>query len=201
MPDTYWNHNVHYHPVVLDAVPDDCGEALDIGCGEGLLVRKLAERVRGVTGVDRSAEMIRLARERSAHIATASFAEADFLDDPPKGKYDFVSAVAVVHHMDFEEAIRGMVRLLTPGGRLVIIGLANNSTPLDWIFSGVGVPASRFQALRQGGKQDPVDMPIQDPGMAWGEIRRAAQHLLPDCRFRRHLLWRYSLVWDKPKPR
>ena len=22
MTDPYWNHNVHYHPLVLDAVPD-----------------------------------------------------------------------------------------------------------------------------------------------------------------------------------
>jgi hypothetical protein len=36
--------------------------------------------------------------------------------------------------------------------------------------------------------------------MNWGEIRRAAQHLLPGCRFRRLLLWRYSPVWEKPRP-
>ncbi|CAM5436502.1 hypothetical protein [Streptomyces canus] len=34
MPDPYWNHNVHYHRLVLDAVPDDCREALDVGCGD-----------------------------------------------------------------------------------------------------------------------------------------------------------------------
>jgi hypothetical protein len=32
-PD-YWNHNVHYQPVILDAVPENCGRALDVGCGE-----------------------------------------------------------------------------------------------------------------------------------------------------------------------
>ncbi|MFF5205777.1 class I SAM-dependent methyltransferase [Streptosporangium sp. NPDC000396] len=202
MPDDYWNHNVHYHPMVLDAVPDACGEAVDIGCGDGLLARKLAGRARHVTGVDRSAEMISLAREHSAHTGNVSFVEADFLNDPegrlPEGKYDFVSAVAVVHHMSFEAAVTGLTRLLAPAGRLVIVGLAGNRTPLDWIISGAGLPASRIQALRHGGKGNPPGMPVEDPDMSWGEVRRAARHLLPGCRFRRHLLWRYSIVWERP---
>ncbi|MFF2920925.1 class I SAM-dependent methyltransferase [Streptomyces celluloflavus] len=57
--DPYWNHNVRYHRLVLDAVPDGCGRALDIGCGDGLLVRKLAGRAREVTGVDRSVAICR----------------------------------------------------------------------------------------------------------------------------------------------
>jgi hypothetical protein len=39
-----WNHNVHYQPVILNAVPAGCGPALDVGCGDGLLARRLAER-------------------------------------------------------------------------------------------------------------------------------------------------------------
>ena len=31
----YWNHNVHYQPLILAAVPLDCGSALDVGCGDG----------------------------------------------------------------------------------------------------------------------------------------------------------------------
>ena len=42
----YWNHNVHYQPVILKAVPADCGAALEVGCGDGLLARRLAERCR-----------------------------------------------------------------------------------------------------------------------------------------------------------
>ncbi|MFH9004272.1 class I SAM-dependent methyltransferase [Streptomyces afghaniensis] len=65
MSDPYWNHNVHHHPAVLAAVPDGCGTALDAGCGDGLLARKLAVRAASVTGVDRSPEMIKLAREQA----------------------------------------------------------------------------------------------------------------------------------------
>jgi SAM-dependent methyltransferase len=199
MTDPYWNHNVHYHPVVLEAVPDGCRTALDVGCGDGLLARKLAQKAESVTGVDRSPEMIRLAREQTPENVT--FQEGDYLDEETllEGKYDFVSAVAVVHHTRFEDAVQGLVRLLAPGGRLVIVGMAYNHTALDWVISGCGLPASLLNARLRGGKRGPVGMPVKDSAMHWAEIREAAHGLLPGCRFRRRLLWRYTAVWDKPQ--
>ena len=40
--------------------------------------------------------------------------------------------------------------------------------------------------------------PIVDPEMSWREVRAAAARTLPGVRYRRHLLWRYSLLWRKP---
>ena len=199
MTDPYWNHNVHYHPVVLAAVPDGCRAALDVGCGDGLLARKLAQKAESVTGVDRSPEMIRLAREQTP--ANVTFHEGDYVDTEtlPEGKYEFVSAVAVVHHTRFEDAVQGLVRLLAPGGRLVIVGMAYNHTALDWVISGCGLPASLLNARLRGGKRGPADMPVKDSAMHWAEARKAAHRLLPGCRFRRRLLWRYTAVWDKPQ--
>ncbi|WP_328932642.1 MULTISPECIES: class I SAM-dependent methyltransferase [unclassified Streptomyces] len=198
MTDPYWNHNVHYHPVVVDAVPEGCRTALDVGCGDGLLARKLAGRAGSVTGVDRSPEMIRLARADVPENVT--FVEADYLDGTSlaDGTYDFVSAVAVVHHTEFDNAVARLVRLLAPGGRLVIVGLAYNKTFLDWMISGCGLPVSRFLARRHGGKLGPVGMPVEDTLMSWGEARGSVRRLLPGARFRRRLLWRYIAVWDKP---
>ncbi|MET9834057.1 class I SAM-dependent methyltransferase [Streptomyces sp. NPDC006385] len=199
MPDPYWNHNVHYHPVVLAAVPEGCGAALDVGCGDGLLARKLATKAASVTGVDRSPQMIRLATKDP--VGNVTYLEGDYLEDAtlPDGTYDFVSAVAVVHHAPFEKAVGRLVRLLAPGGRLVIVGMAYNKTPLDWVISGCGVPASLLNARFRGGKAGPVGMPVEDASVHWGEARRTALRLLPGCRFRRRLLWRYTVVWDKPQ--
>jgi SAM-dependent methyltransferase len=199
MTDPYWNHNVHYHPVVLAAVPDGCGAALDVGCGDGLLARKLAEKAGSVTGMDRSAQMIRPAREGTT--GNVTYLEGDYLDEATldEGKYDFASAVAVVHHTRFEDAVGRLVRLLAPGGRLVIVGMAYNRTALDWVISGCGVPASLLNARLRGGKRAPAGMPVEDSAMSWGEARQAALRLLPGCRFRRRLLWRYTVVWDKPQ--
>ncbi|GAA2515234.1 class I SAM-dependent methyltransferase [Streptomyces longisporus] len=198
MTDPYWNHNVHYHPAVLAAVPDGCRTALDVGCGDGLLARKLAQKAESVTGMDRSPEMIRLAREQTPDNVT--FQEGDYLDDTlPESTYDFVSAVAVVHHAPFEDAVRGLVRLLAPGGRLMIVGMAYNHTALDWVISGCGLPFSLLNARLRGGKRGPAGMPVKDSAMHWTEARKAAHRLLPGCRFRRRLLWRYTAVWDKPQ--
>lgn len=201
MPDPYWNHNVHYQKLVLRAVPDGCEQALDVGCGDGLLVGRLAGRVPAVTGADRSAAAITMARERHGHLPNASFLEADYLDGAlPEGAYDFVSAVAVVHHADFRQALDALVRLLAPGGRLMIIGLGRNRSPLDWTISGAGQLASRIAGRPHGGKSGPGQgVPAMDPITSWGEIGRVARAVLPGCRFRRLLLRRYCLLWEKPR--
>jgi 2-polyprenyl-3-methyl-5-hydroxy-6-metoxy-1,4-benzoquinol methylase len=74
-----WNHNVHYQPVILAAVPPGCGSALDVGCGDGLLAGRLAERCAAVTGIDRDARMIALAREQESAPGRVTFRQADFL--------------------------------------------------------------------------------------------------------------------------
>ncbi|WP_328410961.1 class I SAM-dependent methyltransferase [Streptomyces violaceus] len=199
--DPYWNHNVHHHPAVLAAVPDGCGRALDAGCGDGLLTRKLAARAASVTGVDRSPEMIKLARGHDHVPGNVTYLETGYLADGslPEGAYDFVSAVAVVHHAPFEEAVTRLARLTAPGGRLVIVGMAANRTVLDWVISACGLPASRLHASRHGGKRGPAGMPMEDAHMSWAEIRKGAHRLLPGCDVRRTLLWRYVVVWDKPR--
>ena len=77
----YWNHNVHYQPVILDAIPDGCGAALEVGCGDGLLARRLAARAAEVTAIDADGGMIALARQRTlaSHVR---FVHADFLACP-----------------------------------------------------------------------------------------------------------------------
>jgi predicted TPR repeat methyltransferase len=190
----YWNHNTHYHPLILAAMPARCRNALDVGCGDGLLARKLADRSARVTGVDQSAEMIRLA-ESGPEKANVTYQEAAF-PEGVNGPYDFISAVAVIHHMEFAKAVTAMRDLLNPGGRLVIVGLANNHSAWDWIVSAAGVPATQINGrLRR--EHAPEGMPIKDPGMTWAEVRRSADRLLPGCRYRRHLYWRYSITWEK----
>ncbi|WP_283136125.1 class I SAM-dependent methyltransferase [Rhizohabitans arisaemae] len=202
MSDPYWNHNVHYQPLILDLIPDGCKRALDVGCGDGLLVRKLAARIPVVTGADRSAEMIGLAQAESRHLHNVTFVEADYLDDAhgllSEGRYDLVIAVSVVHHADFGRALEGLARLLTPGGRMIVVGLGKNRSAVDWIAGGVAQVVSRIVRRPHGGKRGPHGMPAMDPIMSWGQTAREARAILTGCRWRRLLLRRYLLVWDKP---
>jgi 2-polyprenyl-3-methyl-5-hydroxy-6-metoxy-1,4-benzoquinol methylase len=57
-----WNHNIHYYPLILAAVPAGCQRVLDVGCGEGMLARELADLVPSVSGIDADANSIDLAR-------------------------------------------------------------------------------------------------------------------------------------------
>jgi ubiquinone/menaquinone biosynthesis C-methylase UbiE len=197
----YWNHNVHYQPVILDAVPPGCQTALDVGCGDGLLVGRLAERCASVTGIDRDPRMIATARAQQARAqqarARVTFVEADFLDYPfPKESFDFVCANTSLHHMDFTAALTAMARLLRPGGRLAVIGLAADKSLADLLAAAPAVPIDLFyRAIYHKGESG---APIMDPDHSWREVRAVARETLPGVRYHRHLLWRYSLLWTKP---
>ena len=192
----YWNHNVHYQPVILSAVPPGCRTALDVGCGDGLLVARLAERCASVTGIDRDPRMIATARAQPAR-ARITFVEADFLDYPfAKESFDFVCANTSLHHMDFTAALTAMARLLRPGGQLAVIGLAADKSITDLLAAVPAVPANLFYRAIYHERESGA--PIMDPDHSWREVRAAARETLPGVRYRRHLLWRYSLRWQKP---
>lgn len=190
----HWNHNTHHYPLVVRATPRPCLRALDVGCGEGLLVRALAAQCGRVVGMDRSPEMIEMAQLGAPR--NASFVLGDFLTTPVEGGFDLVASVAALHHMDFAAALGRMADLLRPRGVLVAVGLASNATPLDWAFAAAGVPV--HHALRLWHGYRPHQAPVIDPTMPWGEVRAAARRVLPGVRWRRHALWRYSLTWTKP---
>jgi len=201
----YWNHNVHYQPLILAAVPLDCGSALDVGCGDGLLACRLASRCRDVTGVDRDSRMVQLARGRARDLRNVAFLDAEFPAFPfDDASFDFIVSDTAIHHMNFEAALMAMSRLLRPGGQLAIVGLARSAAPADWLYDAAGMPVNvayglAHAALRAAHREGSgPGHPIKEPTMTWDEVRAGALRLLPGAQYRRHLLWRYSLLWRKP---
>ena len=195
----YWNHNVHYQPVILRAVPADCAAALEVGCGDGMLARRLAERCTVVTAIDRDARMISVARSSTpaAGPGRVSFVEADFLAYPvASASFDFACANTALHHMDFGAALAAMARALRPAGRLAVVWLAANGSIGDYLADAPGLPVDWIYRARyrKGGS----GAPVKDPEMTWAGVRATARRLLPGVRYRRHVLWRYSLLWRKP---
>jgi 2-polyprenyl-3-methyl-5-hydroxy-6-metoxy-1,4-benzoquinol methylase len=59
-----WNHSIHYHRLLLRAAPERCERALDVGCGEGVLARKLRRQVAHVSAIDIDENSIELARQQ-----------------------------------------------------------------------------------------------------------------------------------------
>lgn len=191
-----WNHNINYHDLLLRAVPSPCNDALDVGCGDGMFARRLAEKAGSVVGVDLSEEMISKAGSDGASVPTLRFVQGDFLQLPlPVGGFDFVSALATVHHMDLRLAVEKMRLLLRPGGVLVILGLARDGSPRDLMTSVFAVPVNRVLRLRRGW-YDP-DFRVRSPTMTYQEVRSVTASILPGSSFRRLLLFRYLLLWRK----
>jgi ubiquinone/menaquinone biosynthesis C-methylase UbiE len=193
----YWNHNVHYQRVILDAVPAGCGPAIDVGCGDGLLACRLAARCAAVTGIDQDEKMVAVARERGRAVPAVSFVQADFLAYPlDDASFDFACANTALHHMDFGAALVKMARILRPGGRLAVVGLAREGSPADWAIGAAGLPANIWYKYTRG--EGNPGAPVMAPDMTWSQVRSTAARLLPGARYRRHLLWRYSVTWLKP---
>jgi SAM-dependent methyltransferase len=114
-PIRHWNHNVHYHRVVLAAIPSGAQRALDVGCGEAFLAQELAARIPHVVAVDRDAPILERARQR-AETAPIEFVEADFLEHEfSAGSFDLVASVAALHHVPMQPALVRMAELLRPG--------------------------------------------------------------------------------------
>ena len=196
----YWNHNVHYQPVILGAVPAGCGAALEVGCGDGLLASKLAERCAEVTAIDRDSRMTALARARAqrARPGRVTVVEADYLAHPSSRRQ---LRLRLCEHLAAPHGLRrGPDRhgARAPSRRPVaVIGLAANQSAGDYLADAPGIPLGlAYRAVY--GKGDP-GAPIKDPEMTWAEVRATACRLLPGVRYRRHLLFRYSLLWTKPR--
>jgi ubiquinone/menaquinone biosynthesis C-methylase UbiE len=110
----------------LDVAPDD--RILEVGCGHGVAVSLVCERLEGgrITAVDRSRKMIAMARRRNrrhegkTRFIAASIEEADLGDEV----YDKAFAVHFAPLDRPGEAVEIVRRRLVPGGRLYLFSQA-----------------------------------------------------------------------------
>ena len=195
-PRVLWNHNLQFHGWILGHMPHPCESALDVGCGDGVLTRKLAERAAHVTGIDAAPDMVALAKERHA-AENISYVTGDIVSYPwHTDSFDFIAAVAVIHHMPLAAVLERMAALLRRGGVLAVVGLARNTTLADHAFSAASVPLSRLVRMRTGYWDSPA--PRLEPEETFVEIRRLARRTLPGVDVRRRLFFRYTLLWRRP---
>jgi len=192
-----WNHNLHYHPLVLRAVAPGARRSLDVGCGEGVLARDLSRVVAHVTAIDRDAASIEVAR-RHDDAAGVEYVVGDFMTHPfEPASFDHIASIAALHHMGAGAALSRMRELLAPGGTLAVVGLARHRYPADLPFTVAAAIGHRVHRLGKAYWEDSAPR-VWPPPDTFGQTRALARRVLPGVRYRRLLLWRYSLVWTKP---
>lgn len=116
------------------------GRALDVGCGgSGRILQLLMDEGFEVEGVDLSARMIELARERHPEV---TFHHADICQWELPRRYDFISAWDSIWHIplaDHERVMQKLLAGLTPGG-VCIFSTGGVDEPSETRNAAMGVP-------------------------------------------------------------
>ncbi|MEV6242364.1 class I SAM-dependent methyltransferase [Lentzea sp. NPDC051838] len=158
--------------LLLPLMPAGSSEVVDLGCGTGSLSVLLAEAGHHVRGVDLSERMVAAATEkaRTAGVA-AEFVQGDAADPP----YAPTSAdVVLARHVlwalpDPAAALKAWVRLMKPGGRLVLV-------EGHW-STGSGLTAAECEALVRAVRDEVTVTPLTDPAL-WGREIEDERYLL-----------------------
>ena len=164
---------------------------MDIGCGKGVLAGKLATQFAHVTGIDRNEGMAAAASARLRGFPQVSIQRCDFADfssTAGDGGADLITMVAVLHHLDLDDALARIPRLVAPGGRLLVVGLARPDSLADLAFDVVSAAANPVMGMikhpqpvrppERTPDAQPV-VPMMDPATTFAEISEGRQSTPP----------------------
>ncbi|QNK58720.1 bifunctional 2-polyprenyl-6-hydroxyphenol methylase/3-demethylubiquinol 3-O-methyltransferase UbiG [Paenibacillus sp. PAMC21692] len=193
----YWNHNTAFHAELVNDAKRRGGRVLDIGCGEGLLLERLAPHVALAVGIDPDNDAVGRARKRLGAGSNTELIAGDFMAmsvPPPEERYQTITCVATLHHMELRPALLHMRRFLAPGGRLLVVGLSANKTATDYIVAGLHMMPIKLMDKLQGGMQE-IGVKLAEPRESLDEIKRTASEVLPGAKAKRRFYYRYTLTW------
>lgn len=104
------------------------GDLLDIGTGTGRIAELLSDGASKVTALDKSLEMLKLARAKLQHLPAgkAELVPGDFTDLPfAEAQFDTVVLHQVLHFAQEPELVlQEAARVTRPGGRIAIVDFA-----------------------------------------------------------------------------
>lgn len=154
---------------------------VDLGCGTAALAAQIAPHVKRVIGIDNSADMLKVARRRTAALDNVELRRGELAELPlADGEADIVLMIlALTYVSDPPAVIRELSRILAPGGRAVIIDLLRHDRDdfrrqLEQKWMGFD-PAELAKMLRHAGMEQanvrplPPDQQAKAPALfvAW----------------------------------
>lgn len=102
-----------------DAVPDN-SKILDLGCGNARLLKAFNNRKIDYLGCDQEKQLIEIARK---NWPSHKFELCNF-DEMPEEKFDYIFAIAVIHHIPSKEkrleVLKKMKSRLNTNGKIII---------------------------------------------------------------------------------
>jgi SAM-dependent methyltransferase len=116
--------------------------ALDVGCGGGRTISKLAAKAAQVYGIDYAAGSVaasrthnkRLVAEGRVHVEQASVSRLPFADD----KFDLVTAIETQYYWpNLAGDMKEILRVLKPGGRLMVVAESYKGARNDAVLGPV----------------------------------------------------------------
>ncbi|HBB86660.1 MAG TPA: class I SAM-dependent methyltransferase [Blastocatellia bacterium] len=123
--------------------------------------------------------------------------------DLPSEHFDCIASIATLHHLPFREVLLKMKAALKPGGVLLILDLFEPQGVSDWLLNFPALSVSTILRLISHHRL----RPRREVRAAWAaheahdlyptmtDMRSICADLLPGAKVRKHLLWRYSIVW------
>ncbi|MHC5259711.1 class I SAM-dependent methyltransferase [Streptomyces sp. UC4497] len=122
-----FDHNDHYHRLLLRQLPPQGHTALDVGCGAGRFARRLVAHGYRVDALDPDPATLAVAEAAGGgpRYRVADAAQAEL----PPAHYDVISCLASLHHMPFETLTR-FRKALAPGGTLLVLGCYGGATQM-----------------------------------------------------------------------
>lgn len=91
-------------------------DVLEVGCGTGLILRRIANFAKSARGVDLSPGMLERARARGLEVAEASATSLPF----PDASFDVACSFKVLAHVrEIHTALAEMTRVVRPGGHVL----------------------------------------------------------------------------------
>ena len=103
---------------------------LDIGCGNGALLNRMAPRLSRGVGVDASEGMLKMARKRNASHPNLAFHRVNGPTLPVEdASMDVVTSLLSFRYLDWDPLMNEIKRVLVPGGKLLIVDMV--AAPLE----------------------------------------------------------------------
>ena len=196
-----WSHNDHFHSWIMANLPVHRQTALDVGCGRGELLAVLAPVFEDVVGTDRDSQMRGQAASRCAGLPNVTINDKDLTQ--LAGPFDLVTMVAVLHHLTIDETLREVRRVLAPGGRFLVVGLAPPRGPRDHLWdlaSTVTNPLIGYvkHPWPSHAGPHPPPFPVADPTLPFEEVRQHVDDVMPGAVMRHRLGFRHTIAWTMP---